>query len=350
MAVARYSYINAKIRARKAELLTEDQWNALLGARDMQAALRILDGTGYAEMIRELDPEITADQLERILQEDFNKALQEITIDAPDAAKDILIWVQRKYQKEIVKGLIRLRFADADRDMAERLLVPIEPFTMESLLSLFDAGDLNLLVRNLPDSFFKKILEEALPHYEEHKDLMALEQTIDSVVFENLYTQAQKLTGKDRTHTEKLVGLEIDLINILISLRSHLLKLPKEEAKAMLLAAKERKSNDLAQSAIDTRSFEEAGETLTTGRYKQMMQRAWEAYEQYNTLQVFEHAFHQEIYKASRETMLGDPFNFGVLIGYLNLKWYETMNLKALMHGKAEKLESNIIRRALILA
>jgi ATP synthase A1 C subunit len=350
MAVARYSYINAKIRARKAELLTTDQWDALLGARDMQAALRILDGTGYSELIRELDAETTADQLEHILQEDFNQVLQEIIVDAPEASHKILVWVQRKYQKETIKALIRLRVADATQEMADRLLIPIDPFTKETLLTLFNTGDLKILAHNLPDPFFKKILEGALPMYEETNNLMELEQSIDSVVYENLYVQANALSGKDRTHTEKLVGLEIDLINVLISLRSHLLGLPKQRAKTMLLAKNVRKSNDLAQNAIDARSFEEAVESLTIDRYQKLMQRAWEAYEQYQTLQVFEHAFHREIYKASRETMLGDPFNFGVVLGYLNLKWYETMNLKALMHGKSENLESNIIHRALILS
>ena len=350
MAVARYSYINAKIRARKAELLTKDQWDALLGARDMQAALRILDGTGYSELLRELETDITADQLERILQEDFNQVLQEILVDAPDSAQNILIWIQRKYQKEIIKGLIRLKAANATREMAERLLIPIDPFTIETILSLYDAGDLNQLVENLPIPFFKKLLEEALTTYEETEDLMRLEQVIDVAVFENLYTETHSLGGKDFDHTEKLVGFEIDLINVLIALRSHLLGLDKEQAKAMLLTKNQRKSHDLAFTAIDTRIFEEAVDIFKTGRFQRMMQHAWEAYEQYQTLQVFEHAFHQAIYQASAETMLGDPFNFGVVLGYLNLKWYETMNLKALMHGKAEKLEPNIIRRTLILS
>jgi V/A-type H+-transporting ATPase subunit C len=349
MAVARYSYINAKIRARKAELLTEEQWDALLGARDMQAALRILDGTGYSDLVRELEANITADQLERILQEDFNNVLQEILIDAPEAAQKILIWVQRKYQKETIKGLIRLKAAGANREMAEQLLIPIEPFTSETLLTLYDAGDMSLLAQNLPIHFFKKLLEDALPAYEETEDLMGLEQVIDAAVFENLYKQTHTLSGKDFDHTEKLVGLEVDLINVLIGLRSHLLGLNKDQTKAMLLARNERKSYDLAYSAIDARTFEEAVELFTTGRFTRLMQRAMEAYEQYQTLQVFEHAFHQAIFQASRETMLGDPFNFGVVLGYLNLKWYETMNLKALIHGKAENLDPNIIRRTLIL-
>jgi vacuolar-type H+-ATPase subunit C/Vma6 len=47
--------------------------------------------------------------------------------------------------------------------------------------------------------------------------------------------------------------------------------------------------------------------------------------------------------------MLGFPFHFGVVLGFLNLKWFETLNLKAVMHGKAEKIDPSIIRRTLIL-
>ncbi|MDO8055987.1 MAG: V-type ATPase subunit, partial [Candidatus Hermodarchaeota archaeon] len=183
MSVARYSYINAKIRARNSELLSNEQWNALLGARDMFAALRILDGTGYADLVREFDADTSSMEIERTLQGDFSTVFQEITRDAPEAVQSMLIWVQRKYQKENLKTLLRLHAGEADRNMAERLLIPIEPFTIELLLTLYDSADLHQLAKNIPDDFFKGVVGEAVKAYEETKDLMVLEHAIDTAVY-----------------------------------------------------------------------------------------------------------------------------------------------------------------------
>jgi ATP synthase A1 C subunit len=349
MSVARYSYINAKIRARNAELLSEEQWNALLGARDMLAALRVLDGTGYADLVRDFGADTTAHQIERALQEDFNQVFQEITNDTPEAIHHMLIWIQRKYQKENIKTLIRLRATESNRAMAERLLIPISPFTMETLLTLYEASDLRILASNIPDPFFKKLLEEITPAYEETDDLMVLEHTLDTTVLEHLYKEAAGLSGIDQDRTIALVGVEIDLINLMTSLRSHILGLSHERAQELLLPVEYELTLDLARNAIEVQSLEEAVEILQTSRYVKLVKNAWEAYELYQSLRVFEQVFHKYLRKTSRENMLGDPFHFGVILGYLNLKWYETMNLKALMHGKADHLDPNLIRRTLIL-
>ncbi len=80
-----------------------------------------------------------------------------------------------------------------------------------------------------------------------------------------------------------------------------------------------------------------------------MITQSWEAYEQFQSLAIFEHNFHKQIWTESYHALIGYPFHFGVVIGFLNLKWYETLNLKALMNGKADQLDPHIIRRALIL-
>jgi vacuolar-type H+-ATPase subunit C/Vma6 len=261
----------------------------------------------------------------------------------------MLIWVQRKYQKENLKTLLRLHAGEADRNMAERLLIPIEPFTVELLLTLYDSADLDQLAANIPDEFFKRVVGEAVSVYEETKDLMTLEHTLDAEVYENLFEKAQSLGGPDRRHTEKLIGVEIDMINMLTTLRSHLLQLDKTKAKELLLTKEHHLKQDVAKQAIDARTLEDAVSLLAVGHYLKFVKTAWEAYQVQETLRVFEHAFQTQILNASHEAMLGDPFHFGVILGYLNRKWFEIMNLKALMHGKAEKLDPNVIRRTLIL-
>ena len=349
MSVARYSFINAKIRGYKADMLTEEHWDALLGARDMHAALRVLDATSYAEITKDFDESVTPLEVEKTLKLDFNRVLIEIHDDIPKAMRPITEWITRKFQREVVKPLLRIYVTKKGQNTAERLLVPVAPFTTQVLLTLLNAKDLNDLITMFPDRYFRNLVQGLLPKYEETKRLVIVEQAIDAAILKNLFQEAEKLTGLDRETTTKLAGIEIDLINLMTTLRTHFLGLDASEAEKLLLEVEYRLPLSLCKEALRSRNFEERVQKLQESTYGSMIKRSWEAYEQYQTLYTFEKAFHEEIRKASIDALLGYPFHFGIVLGYLNLKWYEILNLKALMNGKADQLDPNIIRRVLIL-
>jgi V/A-type H+-transporting ATPase subunit C len=217
------------------------------------------------------------------------------------------------------------------------------------MLTLLNAKDLKDLVSLLPDRYFRNLIEELLPQYEETKRLVIVEQAIDAAILKNLYQEADKLSGLDRETTTKLAGIEIDLINFMTTLRTHFLGIDTAEAEKLLLEVEYRLPLRLCKEALQARSFEERVQKLQESTYGSMIKRSWEAYEQYQTLYTFEKTFHEEIRKTSVDALLGYPFHFGIVLGYLNLKWYEILNLKALMNGKADQLDPNIIRRVLIL-
>ncbi len=349
MSVARYSFINAKIRGYKADMLTTEHWDALLGARDMYAALRVLDATSYSEITQDFDETASPLEIEQSLKLDFNRVLTEITNDVPKSMQTIMNWITRKFQREVVKPLLRLYVTEKDPNLIERLIVPIAPFTTEILLDLITAKDLNELAANLPDLYFKRLIQDLLPQYEETGRLVIVEQAIDAAILENLYKEANKLKGLDKELTSKLAGVEIDLINFMTTLRTHFLGIESPKAEELLLQVEYRLPLTLCREALHARSFEDRVRKLQESFYGPLITQSWEAYELFQNLYTFEKVFHEQIRRDSVDALLGYPFHFGIVLGYLNLKWYEILNLKALMNGKADQLDPNVIRRVLIL-
>ena len=135
----------------------------------------------------------------------------------------------------------------------------------------------------------------------------------------------------------------------MITLRSHFLGFSSSETEQLLIKTPYRLPLDLCQRALLSRNFEERVRILQSGYYKDLVSRSWEAYELQESLGVFEHNAHIQIRTDSEEALIGYPFHFGIVLGFLNLKWYETLNLKAVMNGKADNIDPNIIRRSLIL-
>ncbi len=349
MSVARYSFINAKIRGLKADILSQEQWDALLGARDMYSALRILDATGYSEIAKQFDENAMPIEIGQALRLDFNRVLTEIRNDVPKSTQPLMNWIIRKFQREVVKPLLRLYMTQSNHDTATRLLVPITPFSMDEIAKLLGAKDLTELVSSLPDPYFKHLLQEILPQYKETQRFENIEQTIDGVILENLFKQAKQMDGQDREITSQLVGIEIDLINLMTTLRTQFLGITAADAAKLLLRVEHRLPLKLCREALQSRNFQERVQKLQQSYYGAIIAKSMEAYEQYQNLYVFEHAFHKQIRVESTNALLGYPFHFGILLGYLNLKWYETLNLKALMNGKADHLEPHLIQRVLIL-
>ncbi|MFX1565906.1 MAG: V-type ATPase subunit [Promethearchaeota archaeon] len=349
MSVARYSFINAKIRSMKADILSPDQWDALIGARDMFSALRILDSTSYAQLVQDMGESTAPIEVERVLQSDFNKVLIEIKNDIPTANQTLMTWITRKFQKEVVKSILRLYTSRSSQATAERLLIPLEPFTAGQLMALLEAKDLHSMVSDISEPFFQLEIQNLLPQYEETGNLFLIEHSLDTTVIQNLFREIQKLEEQDREITARLVGTEIDLMNLMITLRSHFLGFSSTETEELLIKTPYRLSLDLCQRALLARNFEERVRILQSSYYKELISRSWEAYELQQSLGVFEHNAHIQIRTDSEQALIGYPFHFGIVLGFLNLKWYETLNLKAVMNGKADQLDPNIIRRALIL-
>jgi V/A-type H+-transporting ATPase subunit C len=333
----------------KADILTPDQWDALIGARDMFGALRVLDSTSYAQLVQDMGETTSPIEVERVLQSDFNKVLIEINNDIPTANQTLMTWITRKFQKEVVKSLLRLFTSKSDPTTAERLLVPLEPFSSNQLMTLLEAKDLRSMVSEIPELFLKNEIEKALPQYEDTENLFILEHTLDTTIIQNLYKEVQLLDGQDREITARLVGTEIDLMNLMITLRTQFLGFSQSETEKLLIKTAYRLPLDLCRRALVSRNFEERVRILQTGFYKDLISKSWEAYELHQTLAVFEQNAHTQIRTDSEEALIGYPFHFGIVLGFLNLKWYETLNLKAVMNGKADQLDPNIIRRALIL-
>jgi vacuolar-type H+-ATPase subunit C/Vma6 len=116
-----------------------------------------------------------------------------------------------------------------------------------------------------------------------------------------------------------------------------------------LLETEYKLPTSLCRNAMQLETLEQRIRVLQESWYGPLLKQSWEAYEQFESLHVFEQYFNKRIQATSKEMMLGYPFHFGVVLGYLNLKWYETLNLKALLNGKAENIETYVIRRTLIL-
>ena len=348
--VAKYAYINAKVRGMMGRLLTKEAIDSLIGAESFQTMVRLLEQSPYGPRLAELPfEEINSRSLDRVFSEDFIEAFNAVYRSSPNKVRTFLDNVQMKFEARTLKTLIRVKAANLPLEEAMRYVIPVGTLTMDLCEGLLRKKDLKEMIDAIPIKIFKEAIKERWRYYEENENIFPLEVAIDKTAFEEIWRYIEdNMKGVDKQAAERVVGTEIDTINIKVILRGKSLDLNPSTIQDFLLRAKYKLKKEAVERGLYARNITEAAEALTVYPYETVMHRALRMYEEEKSLTAFEVELDKLIYDVSRKVGLGYPFQIGTILCYLNLKWFEIKNLKTIVVGKEEKVIPLHIRKYLV--
>ncbi len=348
--VAKYAYINAKVRGMMGRLLTKEAIDSLIGAESFQTMVRLLEQSPYGPRLAELPfEEINSRSLDRVFSEDFIEAFNAVYRSSPNKVRTFLDNVRMKFEARTLKTLIRVKAANLPLEEAMRYVIPVGTLTMDLCEGLLRKKDLKEMIDAIPIKIFKEAIKERWRYYEENENIFPLEVAIDKTAFEEIWRYIEdNMKGVDKQAAERVVGTEIDTINIKVILRGKSLDLNPSTIQDFLLRAKYKLKKEAVERGLYARNITEAAEALTVYPYETVMHRALRMYEEEKSLTAFEVELDKLIYDVSRKVGLGYPFQIGTILCYLNLKWFEIKNLKTIVVGKEEKVIPLHIRKYLV--
>ncbi|MFX0096747.1 MAG: V-type ATPase subunit [Candidatus Hodarchaeota archaeon] len=348
--VSQYAYINAKIRGMRSKLLTSSTMDSLVGAGNFRMLIRLLESTYYKGVISsipagELDPE----RLDKAFSQDFMERFETVTSFAPGSSKGLLDSMKRKFEASTLKTLIRAKAAKIETDRAMRYVIPVGAFTEDICRGLLETKDIRELAGAIPEPDLRQAVGGALFEYERVNATFPLEVAIDQHVYSELWNDVKKLKGTDKPSGQKLIGTEIDAINIRSVLRSKILALEPELAVSYLLKATYRLGQKDLKEALEAESVSDAIEHLAIHQYRKAMMTALQKYMKEESLAAFEIALDRMRAESNRKvSYTRSPFQVGTILSFLNLKWFEIRNLKAIVTGKVDGLSPAHIRGFLV--
>jgi len=357
--VAKYAYINAKVRGMMGRLLTKEAIDSLIGAESFQTMVRLLEQSPYGPRLAELPfEEINSRNLDRVFSEDFIEAFNVVYRSSPNEVREFLDRVRMKFEARTLKTLIRVKVANLPLEEAMRYVIPVGTLTMDLCEELLRKKDLKEMVDVIPIKIFKEAIKEKWRYYEETENIFPLEVAIDKTAFEEIWRYIEdNMKGVDKQVAERVVGTEIDTINIKIVLRGKFLGLDPLTIQRLLLKVNYRLRKEFLQKSLEAKSVNEVIETLAAYPYhmggivksfQTILLEALRKYEKKELLTGIEVELDKLIYEVSKKAGFGNPFQIGTILCYLNLKWFEIKNLKTIVVGKEEKIIPIHIRKYLI--
>ena len=360
-AVNTYAFINAKLRARISKLLSKSTMMQIAQAHSLDEAVHVLDQTAFAPAVKRYsetgDLLIMELELERVHQEtlrEVRRYAQQFTNDAVTRFVDAFL---QRFALTNVKNAIRLWY---ERTLRERTVEDKLPYLIRTGLrhdipveGIVNAMRPQELVKVLEATPFGSVVATHIDEVTERSSLLPLEIALDRWYYDQLRGAMESLNRRDGEMARRLVGIEIDVINVnwLVRLQTYY-KMDSSESGEMLLsggalvdrATLQRSAESSRPAQNLTELFgKRLGTPISSGDDREGDQGRSEQRDrmsnQTRTLALLEVMLQDLLLHECRRSLGGYPFTIGVILAYTSLKEQEVRMIKTALNGKYYDLD-----------
>ena len=342
MAVSKYAYVYARIRARMSELMDERRLRELVDTRSEDFLSSLMDTTAaYKDKLTKAAlVGVEARKIEITLKEDLIDQYLMVIKSTEGAIQDVFVEFLRRLEVKNLKAVIRAKAAEVHvigtgtgtgTSTAEApMFFPVEDFFKRRISRLTEADSIENVIKQ-SENPYKRVLEDALPEYEKSKRVLVLENVLDDEISGAIREKVERLSGADKEIARKIVGTEFDLTNLMILLRCKSEGIAEAEIRKYLLPDGFSFDFNLDVGAmndsISAENVSSAVQLMPASAYKEVLTGALSSYEADKSLIPLENALAQYFFVTIKRILRGYPINIGTIIGFLYLKEIEIKNL-----------------------
>ncbi|MEM4724236.1 MAG: V-type ATPase subunit, partial [Candidatus Hadarchaeum sp.] len=230
-----YVYCGAIISAWEAKLLKENRLIEIVEAPTVENLLTLLDDTEYRPLLAEIVKGGVVDmkKAEVILKDHLNHRYQEILKIVPNQRKETVKKLLKKWEVWGLKAIITAVHSGVPIEDDLKHYMSSSTMTREKLEMLTSVKSFDQLLEFLKESEYFPILKAALKDYKE-RGLPALLSALDVHYYTSLWHEVNR-TKIQREILTKMIGCEIDIVNIKLILRLKTEGVPPEEIDKYLI-------------------------------------------------------------------------------------------------------------------
>ena len=357
MCAWKYKRIMPKITVAKLKLMEPKEIANLVGM-SLPHIYSILEKTPYKAEISEVNAKgLSSISLEDALLQNFIKTCEELMELSPKRIRLLLSTFLMKFEADCVKAILRAKQAELDVDEAMKYIMPVgrldEARCRKTLEISENVAD---VVEFLSDMEYGSVLEKAFSVYEEDKIFYLLEVAIDRHVYSKIWRAIGKLGGLDKKIAKTVIGLEIDSANVKTILRCKAMGISEDQIRRYLIPVSKvfsEKELEEAMRGLDIQSFINSLVSSARRSMARDYQYIFTEIQQLHvtSLTTLETILDRGLVETSlRMLKRYTPFfNIGLILAFLNLKWFEVRNLRAIMKGSEAGIPADRVKKLLIL-
>ena len=212
------------------------------------------------------------------------------------------------------------------------------------------------VIDSLSDMEYGPVLEKAFEVYLKERIFYLLEITLDRHVYHKIWRATGKFWGLDKKIVRTAIGLEIDSVNVKTVLRCKATGISEHQIKRYLIPESEVFGEKDLEEAIrgsdmqsTISSLVESAKLARARDHRYIFTELKES--PVTSLTTLETILDRGLIKTNlRIIKRYTPFfNIGLLLAFLNLKWFEVKNLRAIIRGTEARIAPDRVKKLLIL-
>ncbi|MEM3583960.1 MAG: V-type ATPase subunit [Nitrososphaerales archaeon] len=372
-AVARFSSIISFVSALKSYMLKPEDYEMLLKSESVSDIFEVLQRTYYKNCLSERE-RIDVESFERRLYEDYLNVLNRIYKRCPKASLNIIDAIRFRHELYSLKMILRALSSEQDIESALRTIIPIGKYNPDLCRSILESKSIQKAIESVEEPNLRKALKDLFKQQKEPFLSYLFEAIIDKYSIMNIWKslspswkflplvwKPSSLTWKpfspawkslppiSHKFAYRIISKIADLSNLMFILRSKYLNLDLDKIRYFIIPIYCYLPPSELERLIQIPTLKDTIQILTLGYYGKLIIRPSLSLSIDQALSEIEVNFDRYIARECLYSFKGIRSHVGVLIAYLMLKFYEMLDLRAIMFGKANKLPVDKIRRMLIL-
>lgn len=340
-------YVIARVRARRAKLLDEEDYRKLLRMGPSGIA-RFLEEHEYKAEINALGARHSGvDLIEYTLNRNIAKHFSDLLDWAGGRLHDRITAYLRKYDVWNIKTILRGLYTGSPPDEIETDLIRAGELDDATIDQLLEAETIPAAVEVLTGTIYHDALEETLPEYQDAGVLVPLENALDRVFYEHILDIRSGLFESEplKLYREYLQA-EIDFRNIRNALRLARSGADMDPTAYFIDGGTLFDATTLRQLIENT---DELVEHIQASKYGSELRGALDRLETADSLIQFEHALDAALLSYADRLSSRYPVSITAVMSYILAKEREVENIRAIARGREVGLSEDKIRDELVV-
>ena len=351
--LSKYSFINAKLRARISKILPEETFRQLAKVSSLDAALALLRETPFAglEQVYATTGDLKLAELELLKNEiGLYQGIRQYLHESSRQLVDALL---SQFEIENLKNAVRVYFdrrirkRPADTSVHYVLHEPIiHAIPIDVILNAESFDEIAGVCAGTP---YGPIIRKYGPTVESEGSLFRLEIALDHYYYGNLLAAIDALDRRDRDVAVRLIGVEIDLENISWIIRfKGFYDLPLDAVLATIIPGGFNLKRPVIDELYRAQNVTSVLQGFVEGKYPGLTALLSSQASSSTSRLVLIRRILDEIRKHEVQRILaGYPFTVGIILSYFVLKREELGKIRMLLNakqygGEQERIESLI--------
>jgi len=346
-----YGELTVRIRGKKSFMLVKSDYDAMVNAENIQTALRRLEGTRYQPYISQM------------LIEEFNlgKAEENLTRAYLDDFSFILSKLKNKraieffrefnclFEFKTLASILRSIILGIEWEKALEYTVPFGRLDSSTCKRFIEEKNVKNVLGFIEDENLIKEVEKIIEEVEDPiLKANMVELALNKYALEKVWEKLLRLKGRDK-FAVKLVGITVDMLNIMAILRLKKLEFKPDEIEAFLIPVFYMLEDKEVKRAVTASNDVDALNVFASGKYVNVISPLLSGYEVRKDLSLFEVALKRYHAKECERIFFQPFFHLGEALAYLHLKMYEVKDLISILTGKYFGLSADKIEYSLVL-